>query len=45
MYFYRGKHVFEGFCVPDFVCRYWVGEGERWLEQKKKAGAEGRKEK
>lgn len=29
MYFDKERHVFEGFCVPDFVCRYRVGEEER----------------
>lgn len=28
MYFDKERHVFEGFCVPDFVRGYWVGKEE-----------------
>lgn len=35
--FHKGRHLFEGFCVPDFVCRYWVGEEERNSSSRKAA--------
>lgn len=33
VYFDRGRHVFEGFGVPDFEGSYWVGEEETLCEQ------------
>ena len=38
VYFDKERHVFEGFCVPDLVCRYWVREEER--DQEKGGGRE-----
>lgn len=31
--FWQGRHVFEGFGVPDFEGSYWVGEEETLCEQ------------
>lgn len=28
VYFDKERHVFEGFCVPDCVCRYWIRKEE-----------------
>lgn len=41
MYFDRERHVFEGFYVPDSVCRCLVGTDERCGLRKKERGWRG----